>query len=110
MSSFIIIGNNDLIAILEAITSVNDWHSLGLKLGLRKYQLDLIIIDHQGKVVECRKAMVSEWLHTGVATWCGLVQALASPLVKRRDLAIEVAMQHRICEIPSKYVMCIITV
>ena len=47
--------------------------------------------------------MVSEWLHTGEATWRGLVQALTSPLVNRRDLAIEIAMQHQMCEFPSNH-------
>ena len=61
-------------------------------------------MDNQGKVAECRKAMVSEWLETGVATWRGLVQALASPLVNRRDLAVEIANQHQMCEFPSNHV------
>ena len=66
--------------------------------GLEKYQLDRIELDNHGIVEDCQKAMVSEWLHTGVATWRGLVQALTSPLVNRRDLAIEIAKQHQICE------------
>ena len=90
------IGSKDLIAILRAIISVVNWHSLGLELpGLEQYQLDKIEIDNRGIVEDCQKAMVSEWLHTGVATWRGLVQALTSPLVNRRDLAVEIAIQHQ---------------
>ena len=94
----------DLIAVLRVITSVVKWHSLGLELpGLEKCQLDRIEIDNRGIVEDCQKAMVSEWLHTGVATWRGLVQALASPLVNRRDLTLEIAKQHQICEFQSNY-------
>ena len=102
----------DLIAVLRAITSVVKWHSLGLELpGLDKCQLDKIETDNRGIVDDCQKAMVSQWLHTGdVATWRGLVQALASPLVKRRDLAIEIAKQHQICEFPSNHVYIITAV
>ncbi len=94
-----------MIAVLRAITSVVKWHSLGLELpGLDKCQLDKIEIDNRGRVDDCQKAMMSEWLHTGVATWRGLVQALASPLVNRRDLAAEIAKQHQMCELPSNHV------
>ena len=85
-----------MIAVLSAIISVVKWHSLGLELpGLEKYHLDRMEINNRGIVEDCQKAMVSEWLHTGVATWCGLIQALTSPLVNRRDLAIEIAKQHQ---------------
>ena len=51
--------------------------------------------------------MVSEWLDTGVAKWRGLVQALASPLVKKRGLAVEIAKQHQMCEFPGHQITCI---
>ena len=89
----------DLLAVLRAITSVVNWHSLGLELpGLESDQLDKIEKDNRGRVDDCLKAMVSEWLDTDVATWRGLVQALTSPLVKKRGLAVKIAKQHPICE------------
>ena len=85
-----------MIAVLSAIISVVKWQTLGLELpSLEKYQLDRIEIDNHGIVEDCQKAMVIQWLHTGVATWRGLIQALTSPLVNRRDLAIEIAKQHQ---------------
>ena len=87
-------------AIITVNEPVNDWpwHSLGLALDLEKYRLDVIHIDHRGNVRDCRKAMVSLWLHTGNASWRALVRALASPLVGKRDLAEKIAAEHTKCE------------
>ena len=86
--------NNDLVSVLEAILSVNKWHDLGLKLGLKKSALDGIDQNKHGVVEDCRKEMVSQWLDTHRATWRCLVQALMSPLVDKRALAVELAKQH----------------
>ncbi len=83
--------------ILEAIITVDDWHSLGLALDLEKYRLDVIYIDHSRNVRDCQKAMISLWLDTGKASWRALVRALASPLVNRRDLAMKIADEHGNC-------------
>ena len=90
----------DLLAVLRAITSVVNWHSLGLELpGWKSYdQLEKIEIDNRWSVDDCVRTMVSQWLDTGVATWRGLVQALTSPLVNKRGLAVKIAKQHPICE------------
>ena len=53
--------------------------------------------------------MVSEWLDTGKATWRGLVQALTSPLVNKKGLAVEIAKQHQMCEFPSNHVNIVIS-
>ena len=96
--------SSDVLDILEkaiiTAETVNDWpwHSLGLALDLEKYQLDVIHIDHRGNVRDCRKAMISLWLHTGNPSWRALVRALASPLVGKRDMAMKIAAEHTKCE------------
>ena len=87
-------GGSDLVPVLKAIISVVDWHSLGLELGLEKYQLDIIDHDNRGKVEDCKKAMISLWLDTDKASWQCLVRALVSPLVGKTDLAVEIAKQQ----------------
>ena len=94
MTFVYVVGSSDLVPVLEAITSVVDWHSLGLKLGLEKYKLDRIEVDHRGKVNNCQKAMASLWLDSDEASWRSLVQALLSPLVDRKDLAIDLVKKH----------------
>ena len=85
--------------VLEAIISVNDWHSLGLVLGMEKYVLDMIDIDHR-TVMDRQKAMISRWLDTGDASWSALVRALSSPLVGNKGLARKIADQHSVyCEL-----------
>ena len=83
--------------LLEAISTVDDWHFLGLALDLEKYQLDVIYIDHRGNVSDCKRAMVSLWLDTGKASWRALVRAIASPLVEKKDLARKIAADHGNC-------------
>ena len=92
--NLIITGGSDLVPVLRAIISVVDWHSLGLELGLEKYQLDIIDHDNRGKVEDCKKTMISLWLDTDKASWQCLVRALVSPLVGKTDLAGEIAKQH----------------
>ena len=82
--------------LLEATISVTEWKSLGLKLKLKKYQLENIDDNNRGKVKDCRREMISQWLDTGNASWCALVRALASPLVGKRGLAMEIAEKHPI--------------
>ncbi len=86
--------------VLEAIISVNDWHSLGLVLGMEKYVLDSIKINYATSVIDCQKAMISLWLDTGDASWSALVRALSSPLVGNKGLARKIADQHSVyCEL-----------
>ena len=92
--SYLIIPGNDLVPVLKAILTVNGWQALGLMLGLKKYALDVIDLHNRGKVEDCRIEMVSQWLDTGEATWRRLVQALESPMVNKRGLAVEIARQH----------------
>ena len=103
--------SSDVLDILEkaiiTAETVDDWpcwHSLGLALDLEKYRLDVIHIDHRRNVRDCRKAMLSLWLHTGNASWRALIRALTSPLVGKRDLAekihahVAVSAEHTKCE------------
>ena len=81
---------------LNKIISVGDWKSLGLKLKLRKYQLDDIDDNNRERVKDCRREMISQWLDTGNASWRALVRALASQQVGKRGLAMEIAKKHPI--------------
>ena len=91
-----IIGSKDLVAILEAINSITNWHTLGLKLpGLEEHELQRIERNYRGIVDDCQREMILQWLHTGQATWSSLVHALMSPLVNRKDLALQIAQDHQ---------------
>ena len=89
------IGGKDLVAILRAINPVTDWHTLGLELpGLEEHDLQRIEMNNHG-IVDCQRQMISQWLHTGQATWSSLVHALMSPLVNKKDLALQIAQDHQ---------------
>ena len=91
-------GSSDLVPVLEAVHDVVNWQYLGLTLGLEKSQLDIMDRNCRGIVEDCRKEMISRWLHTGNASWRALVRALSSPLVGKRDLAMKIAAEHTKCE------------
>ena len=78
----------DLVPILEAIVEITDWYTLGLVLGLQTHELDEIVADHH------KHKMISKWLDTGHATWCSLVEALKSPLIKKEGIAKQIAEAH----------------
>ncbi len=88
-------------ALFRATIGVDDWYSLGLALGLDVYEVFWIHNDNIESASDCQKAMISQWLNTDNASWRALVRALAYPPVTRSDLAIEIALQHFICEMKS---------
>ena len=90
------VADDNLVPILKAVVTVNEWHSLGLELGLKKDALDRVEIEKKGNVLHCQKKMVSQWLDTGKATWRSLVEALMSPLVGKEGLANELAKEHSV--------------
>ena len=84
---------NDLLKVLEAITTVTDWYELGLKLGLNVDILQKIETDCRS-VKECQRKMILKWLNTGSACWSSLVKALNSPLVDRQGIVKQITKDH----------------
>ena len=73
---------------------VNDWHSLGLVLGLLYPTLERIKIDH-GTVERCKTEMLAAWLQQqdnvtkkGVPSWSTLKTALEN--IGEKELASEI--------------------
>ena len=46
----------------NALKRVNDWHSLGLQLGLLYPTLEQIETDNNKEVVRCKTKMIAAWL------------------------------------------------
>ena len=70
----------DLRILSSELARVSDWHTLGLKLGLRADQLSVIQINNQAFGVErCKSEMLDKWLRTNPsASWRNVVSALQS--------------------------------
>ena len=90
-------GSRDLLDVLEAISDIAYWQDLGLKLDLKKSQLEIIDLNCRGDVKKCRMEMISLWMDRGNASWCALVRALASPPEEERciNLAKKIAAEHK---------------
>ena len=84
---------SDLQAVREAIITVNDWHELGLQLGLPLNVVDQLRDDHT-TVEECKKRLISRWIQTGHASWAVLVKALRHPFMHMDTLADEIAKKY----------------
>ena len=76
-------GIGDLVDVQNALERVNDWHSLGLQLGILYPTLEKIKEDNREKVEPCKKAMIAAWLNKqdnvlkiGVPSWTVLKAAL----------------------------------
>ena len=67
----------------DTLKSINDWHSLGLQLGLLYSTLEKIKTNNPGNVEQCQTDMIAAWLKrqdnvpkVGVPSWSGLQTAL----------------------------------
>ena len=67
----------------NALKRVNDWHSLGLQLGIIYPTLEEIKENNRENVDKCKKAMIAAWLNKeydvlkfGVPSWSVLKAAL----------------------------------
>ena len=61
----------------NALDSVVDWHSLGVKLGLEDHELRTIEQNYRGDNERCKHEMLSRWLRSGkLATWKSVADAL----------------------------------
>ena len=68
---------------LEAVSDLNDWMSLGLKLGLYYSTLERIGEEQRGNISQCKLKMMVAWLQQqdmvsqrGVPSWSVLRAAL----------------------------------
>ena len=82
---FITAGINDLCDVLEVVNDLNDWMSLGLKLGLYYPTLERIGEEQRGNISQCKLKMMVSWLQQqdmvsqrGVPSWSVLRAALQS--------------------------------
>ena len=66
-----------------------EWMDLGLQLGVNQTSLRVIERDHRDMTKRCFMEMLTEWLKMidPLPSWEGLIAALKSPSVKRKDLA-----------------------
>ena len=64
--------------VCAAITDIVDWHTLGLKLGLSKSELDQVYRDFSNDTDErCKSEIIDEWLKPEYnPSWKGLCTAL----------------------------------
>ena len=53
---------NDLCDVLEAVDDLDDWMSLGLKLGLLYPTLQRIAEEQRGNISQCKLKMMVAWL------------------------------------------------
>ena len=74
---------DDLFEVKMSLTSLIDWQSLGLALGLRYPTLEIIAKEKHGDIGECKMKMLASWLQQqdnvsqkGVPSWSVLQAAL----------------------------------
>ena len=61
----------------NALYSVADWYSLGVKLGLQDHELRTIEQNYRGDDERCKHEMLSCWLRTAkLPTWKAVADAL----------------------------------
>ena len=61
----------------DALDSVVNWHSLGVKLGLQDHELRTIEQNYRGDSERCKHEMLGRWLRSDkLPTWKTVVNAL----------------------------------
>ena len=87
-------GSPPLRLLVEAVTDVIDWHTLGLKLNLTKSKLDGINITYHVHGVERLKTeMFDAWLKSSPnASWRDLISALKS--MNEHRVASDIAARY----------------
>ena len=81
------------------LTSVVDWHSLGVKLGVQSYELSVIEKNHPGDSVRCKHEMLGRWLHSAkLPTW----KAVSDALWQMDEHAVAVKIKTEYCSSSTK--------
>ena len=61
----------------NALDSVVDWHSLGVKLGLEDHELSAIEKNFRGDIARCKHEVLSRYLRNDkLPTWKAIIDAL----------------------------------
>ena len=81
----------DYLSVLDEVTSVVEWFTLGLYLKLPRYKLEIIAADYHFSI-EARSKMLHVWLQTGNATWSSLFGALIK--LGMRDVGKNIAKRR----------------
>ena len=80
---------------MEYTHDITDWGVLCLLLGLSRKDLHSINTDPANLSANAKHmAIVTKWLETGSASWTNLEKNLRDPLVKRKDIANQIAKDH----------------
>ena len=85
-----------LVNVMNALKRVNNWHYLGLQLGLVYPTLEKIRTDNNREVEQCKINMIAAWLkrqdnvlQVGVPSWSVLQTALRN--IGENDVADQIA-------------------
>ena len=86
---------DDLVAVQNAIHSCcTMWYNLGLQLKVPVDTLKTFEIDYQSCSDRLRE-VITTWLKNGEnPTWCAIVEALRSPVIREANLAKKIHQEH----------------
>lgn len=77
----------------NALDSIVNWYSLGVKLGLKEYELSTIEQNYHGDSERCKLEMLSGWLRTAkLPTWKAVADALQ--LMKEQAVASKIRAKY----------------
>ena len=77
----------------NALTSIVDWYSLGVKLGLEDYELGTIAKNFHGDNERCKHEMLSRWLRNAkLPTWNAVADALC--LMGEHKVALKIREKY----------------
>ena len=77
----------------NALDSVVDWHSLGVKLGMKAHELATIEKNYHGDNERCKVEMLSHCLESGkLPTWIAVADALQ--LMGKHEVASRIRVKH----------------
>ena len=78
----------------NALDSVVNWHSLGVKLGLEDHELSTIEQNYRGDNERCKHEVLSRWLRSAKhPTWKAIVDALQ----QMKEQAVASKIQAKYC-------------
>ena len=80
---------------LEECKDIVEWKLLGCKLNVGEANLVRIQRDEPTEFLRL-KAVLSQWIFSGNATWKSLASALLSPLLNAKAVAQSIANKHKI--------------
>ena len=73
----------------DALRSIVDWYSLGVKLGLEGYELGTIGKDNHGDNERCKHEVLCRWLQKAkLPTWNAVADALC--LMEHHNVALKI--------------------